>query len=71
MIRGGEDLHIGCYEGTRDLGAASEATVDRMAAMLDRLDGSSRVLDIGAGYGGAARRIARRYGCEVRCLNIS
>jgi sarcosine/dimethylglycine N-methyltransferase len=29
------------------------------------------VLDIGAGYGGAARRLATRFGCSVTCLNIS
>jgi len=71
MIWGGEDLHVGCYEETRDIKSASVETVDRMAAMLDKLDPATRVLDIGAGYGGSARRIATEHGCEVRCLNIS
>ncbi len=70
-IWGGEDLHIGCYEETQDIKAASTETVDRMARMLSRLDADTRVLDIGAGYGGSARRIAQNTGCEVRCLNIS
>ena len=29
------------------------------------------VLDIGAGYGGAARTLAGLYGCQVDCLNLS
>ena len=70
-IWGGEDLHIGCYETTNDIKAASSETVDRMAGLLSRLDADSRVLDIGAGYGGSARRIAQNYGCRVHCLNIS
>jgi sarcosine/dimethylglycine N-methyltransferase len=70
-IWGGEDLHIGCYENTTDIKAASVETVDRMAGMLDRLDAEMTVLDIGAGYGGSARRLAQKHGCNVRCLNIS
>ncbi|MGF1620121.1 MAG: methyltransferase domain-containing protein [Rhodomicrobiaceae bacterium] len=70
-VWGGEDLHIGCYEDTKDIAAASVETVDRMAGMLSKLDEDTRVLDIGAGYGGSARRIARQHGAEVRCLNIS
>ena len=31
----------------------------------------TRILDIGAGYGGAARYLARTYGCKVACLNLS
>ena len=70
-IWGGEDLHIGCYEETSDIKAASTETVDRMARTLSKLDAESRVLDIGAGYGGSARRIAQIHGCDVSCLNIS
>jgi sarcosine/dimethylglycine N-methyltransferase len=70
-IWGGEDLHIGCYEKTQDIKAASTETVDRMASMLGRLDADVTVLDIGAGYGGSARRLVQKYGCNVRCLNIS
>src|SRR5690606_22992086 len=29
------------------------------------------ILDIGAGYGGAARRLVERTGCGVICLNLS
>lgn len=70
-VWGGEDLHIGIYDTTNDIREASAETVDRMAGMLERLDADAKVLDIGAGYGGSARRIARKFGASVRCLNIS
>ena len=71
QIWGGEDLHIGLYDDTGDIKAASTATVDRMAALLDRLDSGTLVLDVGAGYGGSGRRIAQTHGADVCCLNIS
>ncbi len=70
-VWGGEDLHIGIYETTRDIREASTETVDRMAARLPGLGPDTRVLDIGAGYGGSMRRIATRFGCRATCLNIS
>jgi sarcosine/dimethylglycine N-methyltransferase len=42
-----------------------------MAAQLPELDAKTRVLDIGSGYGGAARHLANTYGCHVTCLNLS
>jgi len=71
LVWGGEDLHIGVYEETSDIRAASAATVDRMAAAVPALGAESRVLDIGAGYGGSMRRIVERFGCTATCLNIS
>lgn len=41
---------------------------DRVA---ERLHGNSRVLDLGSGYGGAARYLAKRFGCSVVALNLS
>ncbi|NMG37693.1 methyltransferase domain-containing protein [Chelativorans sp. ZYF759] len=70
-VWGGEDLHIGIYDTTNDIREASAETVDRMAEMLEKIDADTKVLDIGAGYGGSARRIARKFGASVRCLNIS
>ncbi|MCJ1389876.1 hypothetical protein MMC18_002733 [Xylographa bjoerkii] len=68
---GGEHIHIGTYTSPSDtITAASQRTVERMAA-LARITPATRVLDIGAGYGGAARWLARTYGCKVTCLNLS
>jgi sarcosine/dimethylglycine N-methyltransferase len=72
-VWGGEDIHIGLYESAEDdIATASERTVEAMASQcLVKLMPSSRVLDVGAGYGGAARWLARQTGCQVTCLNLS
>jgi sarcosine/dimethylglycine N-methyltransferase len=71
-IWGGEDIHVGIYaaadEPIRD---ASARTVTEMAARLKGLKPGARVLDLGAGYGGAARHLAREHGAHVTCLNLS
>jgi sarcosine/dimethylglycine N-methyltransferase len=73
IIWGGEDIHIGWYrsddEPIRD---ASRRTVEQMADRIaGNLTAGSRVLDLGAGYGGAARYLTRRFGCHVTALNLS
>ncbi|WP_462321044.1 class I SAM-dependent methyltransferase [Halochromatium sp.] len=73
-VWGGEDIHIGLYEGPNEpIAAASARTVersaDRIAAPLSEPD--ARVIDLGAGYGGAARHLAKRFGCQVLALNLS
>ena len=71
-VWGGEDIHIGVYETDgEDIRAASRRSVDRMVAHLPALGPQSRVLDCGAGYGGAARVLAKEYDCHVDCLNLS
>lgn len=71
IVWGGEDIHIGIYaDELEDIAAASRRTVETMASLAD-LTPESRVLDLGAGYGGAARYLAGRYGCHVTCLNLS
>ena len=42
-----------------------------MATRLVGVDATSRILDLGAGYGGSARYLADRFGCRVSCLNLS
>lgn len=69
-IWGGEDIHVGLYDEGRDITAASRRTVERMAARAGTLR-NKRVLDLGSGYGGAARVLAGRYGADVTCLNLS
>ncbi len=70
-IWGGEDIHIGLYDTTDDIRTASRLTVERMAKAAEPIDAKTKVLDIGAGYGGSARFLAKTYGCRVVCLNIS
>jgi len=69
-IWGGEDIHIGLYDRDTDIREASRRTIERMADKAGELSGK-RVLDLGAGYGGAARVIAAEHGADVVCLNIS
>jgi sarcosine/dimethylglycine N-methyltransferase len=72
-VWGGEDIHIGIYEGSQEnIAEASERTVSAMASRC-RIDltPQTRVLDVGAGYGGAARWLAGKFGCHVTCLNLS
>ncbi|RKZ54561.1 MAG: SAM-dependent methyltransferase [Candidatus Parabeggiatoa sp. nov. 3] len=70
-IWGGEDIHIGLYETETDsIFDASYRTVQKLASMLT-LTESTKVLDIGAGYGGSARYLAKNSGCHVDCLNLS
>lgn len=72
IIWGGEDIHIGLYESeTENIVDASHRTVRHMATLLGNLGAGSRVLDIGAGYGGAARYLAEAFGCSVTALNLS
>jgi len=71
-IWGGEDIHIGIYEPLDEaIASASRRTVERMADRFDGVPGATRILDLGAGYGGAARYLATRLGCRVCCLNLS
>ncbi len=70
-IWGGEDIHVGLYDTTSDIREASRLTVEKMADQVKDAASTPLVLDIGAGYGGAARYLARNRGWPVRCLNIS
>ncbi len=71
-IWGGEDIHIGLYQSEADtIGEASRRTVERMTSHLSNVSSATRILDIGAGYGGAARFLAKTYGCQVVALNLS
>ena len=71
-IWGGEDIHIGIYQnGTDSIFDASRRTVQKMASLINGVNAKSRVLDIGAGYGGSARYLGKTFGCHVGCLNLS
>ncbi|MCF3936631.1 class I SAM-dependent methyltransferase [Acuticoccus sp. M5D2P5] len=68
---GGEDAHIGLYEGAATIAQAANAIIDKMATMVPGLAKGGRVLDLGAGYGGAMRRLVQRFPIEAVCLNLS
>jgi len=71
-IWGGEDIHIGMYKDDNEpIVPASHRNDETLASMLEGVDKNAVVLDIGAGYGGAARHLARTRGCRVICVNIS
>jgi len=70
-IWGGEDIHIGLYADGDSVFDASRKTVARMADKLTGVSEKTKVLDLGAGYGGSGRYLAKRFGCHVNCLNLS
>ncbi|HKJ77410.1 MAG TPA: methyltransferase domain-containing protein [Gammaproteobacteria bacterium] len=71
-IWGGEDLHIGLYESEDEsIRDASVRTVARMASKPTNLNQDAYVLDLGAGYGGSARYLAKNFGCRVVAENLS
>jgi len=72
-IWGGEDIHVGIYQQPDDpILEASRRTVRRMLSQLGALPEGARLLDLGAGYGGAARQIAlQRKDWHIECLNLS
>lgn len=71
-VWGGEDIHIGIYENEDEpIRGASHRTVERMAEKIAHLKAGTKALDIGAGYGGSARHLARAKGYHVVCLNLS
>lgn len=71
-VWGGDDIHVGLYANEPgSIRDASRRTVREMAANLEEIGPSTRVLDLGAGYGGAARFLAETFGCSVTCVNLS
>jgi len=71
-VWGGEDIHIGVYEGENDtIREASRRTVETMARVLHHREVSTRILDLGSGYGGSARYLAQTLGATVTCVNLS
>jgi sarcosine/dimethylglycine N-methyltransferase len=71
-VWGGEDLHLGVYERPDEpIFDASRRAVDAIASLSTRLNDQAKVLDIGAGFGGTARHLAKTFGCHVTCLNLS
>lgn len=71
-VWGGEDIHIGLYQADDEpIAEASRRTVKRMAELAGALSPATRVLDLGAGYGGSMRWLAEHFGCRCVALNLS
>lgn len=74
-VWGGQDLHIGLYDTTKDIRTASDLTIEEMLKTLPKLEDGAAFLDIGSGYGGAMRKVLSRRGDReddtAVCLNIS
>jgi len=71
-VWGGEDIHVGLYDSENEsIAAASRRTVQRMVELAGVLTPSSRVIDLGAGYGGSMRYIAENFGSQCVALNLS
>lgn len=71
-VWGGEDIHIGIYQDDEDtIFDASRRTVAKMAEKFAHYPAGTRLLDIGSGYGGSARYLAKAHGFDVTCLNLS
>jgi len=70
-VWGGEDVHVGIYDETDDIKLASVKTIEKMLDTIGGISPNQKVLDIGAGYGGTARYLAREHGVTTTCLNIS
>jgi tocopherol O-methyltransferase len=67
----GEHVHHGLWLSGRE--RPEEAVVQLVERVADRtgVARGDRVCDVGCGYGGTARLLARRYGAEVTALTIS
>lgn len=70
-IWGGDHIHVGIYNHSKEpIKDASPRIVQMMASKLN-LDTNTKLLDLGSGYGGAARYLAKKFGVQVTCLNLS
>uniref|UniRef100_UPI0000EB660C putative sarcosine dimethylglycine methyltransferase n=1 Tax=Galdieria sulphuraria TaxID=130081 RepID=UPI0000EB660C len=76
-VWGGEDIHVGLYKEPVDQDEIREASLrtdEWLAselAMTGVLQRQAKGLDLGAGYGGAARFLVRKFGVSIDCLNIA
>lgn len=70
-IWGGDHIHVGIYDHPNEsIKNASPKIVEMMASKIS-LGKQTTVLDLGSGYGGTARYLAKKFGCMVTCLNLS
>lgn len=71
-VWGGQDIHVGLYASEDEpIAAASRRAVERMVDLAGPWTPETRVIDLGAGYGGAMRYLAERFGSQCVALNLS
>ena len=71
-IWGGEDIHIGLYQSAdQAIASASERTVQALIELAGPPPVEGCVVDLGSGYGGASRQIAKQWQVNVHAVNIS
>ena len=72
MLRTNVDILIGLYEtADQPIAAASERTVLALIDLAGPAPAEGCVVDLGSGYGGASRRIAKQWQVNVHAVNIS
>lgn len=60
------------YEEGLSVREASERTVHYMSSRLEgKVNPETVILDLGSGYGGASRKLAKKFNCKVLSLNVS
>ena len=65
-IWGGEDIHVGMYKTPDEaIAPASHRTVETMAEMMGEAGKAASIIDLGAGYGGSARFLAKDAGAKT------
>lgn len=80
QVWGGEYLHVGEYpddilEKDPDPELIHQGGTDALEKLIAsasmQLKPEMKLLDMGAAYGGAARYLARKFGCHVVCVDLS
>lgn len=66
----GEILHLAMFRGDESRQEATQRTKEFLASRLEIGEGS-RVVDLGSGYGDAARYLVKRFDCQVIGVNIT
>jgi sarcosine/dimethylglycine N-methyltransferase len=62
----GTVLHLAMFEGAETRETATTRTKTFLAARLPARPATATIVDLGSGYGDAARFLARRCGCHIR-----
>ena len=67
----GDNIHLGVYCGEECHQLEAKEHTNEIMATAVPLGPQTRVLDLGCGYGSAARYLAANFGCNVTATNIS